>query len=89
MATLTANPQEMLKEVTHSARYLVNAGGHPTDVVVSLAAWEKLLAWLEELDDRVVTQEWLPRLQSGPKAAGALPWADVSAEWAEDSDPEV
>ena len=93
MATLTVNTQaqvlQILKEVTGSARYLVNAGGSPTDVVVSLAAWEKLLAWLEALDDRVVAQEWLPRLQAGPTAAGALPWADISEEWTKDDEPEV
>lgn len=93
MAILTVNPKvqvmQILKEVTGSARYLVNAGGSPTDIVVSLAAWEKLLAWLEALDDRVVAQEWLPRLQAGPAAAGALRWADVSEEWAEDDEPEV
>ncbi len=85
MAILTANPQvqvtQILKEVTGSARYLVNPGGSPTDVVVSMAAWEKLLDWLETLDDRVVAQEWLPRLQAGPVAAGALRWAESGMTW--------
>lgn len=72
---------KLFNEVFSSARYLVDAKGGKTDVVLSLSVWKKVLAWLENLADRSVVQEWLPRLQAGPAASGALRWDDVSAEW--------
>jgi hypothetical protein len=91
MTILTPEPtekiSELLKEVLSSARYLVNAQGGKTDVVLSLEAWQKILAWLEEVDDRAVVQEWLPRLQAGPESSNALRWDDIAAEWEEDDPP--
>ena len=91
MTILTPEPtqkiSELFKEVLASARYLVDAQGGKTDVVLSLEAWHKILAWLEEVDDRAVVQEWLPRLQAGPEASNALRWEDVAAEWEEDDSP--
>jgi addiction module HigA family antidote len=43
-------------EVISSARYLVNTSGGKTDVVLSLAVWNKLLTLLEKLDERTVVQ---------------------------------
>ena len=78
----------LLSEVLSSARYLIDTKGSKTDVVLSLSAWKNLLALLEDLDDRFVVKEWLPRLQAGPEASGALRWEDISAEW-EDNDETV
>jgi len=83
----TASSKEvtrLLDEVLSSARYLVDANGDKTDVVLPLSAWDKLLVWLEEADDRAVVQEWLPRLKLGPVASGALRWEEVSSEWDDD-----
>lgn len=77
---------ELLDEVLSSARYLVSPKGGKTDVVLSLSAWKNLLALLEELDDRLVVKEWLPRLQAGPQTSGALNWEEVSAEWEDDDE---
>ncbi len=77
----TKDAAKVLDELFSSARYLVDAQGSRTDVVLSLLAWEKLLAWLEDVDDRIIIQEWLPRLQAGPASSGALRWEDVSDEW--------
>jgi hypothetical protein len=85
----TKDVTELLDEVMSSARYLIDAKGGKTDVVLSLSAWEKLLTWLEALDDRVVVQEWLPRLKAGPASSGALRWEDVSADWEDENDPAV
>jgi hypothetical protein len=76
-----------LREVFSSARYLVNAEGDRTDVVLSLAAWKSILTWLEDLEDRSIVEEWLPRLRVGPEPSRALWWDDVSAEW--DDDPTI
>jgi hypothetical protein len=73
--TYDSNP--LFNEVIYSARYLVNTSGGKTDVVLSLAVWNKLLTFLEELDDRKVVQEWLPTLKAGPVSSGALRWDEV------------
>jgi len=81
----TEEVSRLLNEVLSSARYMVDAQGGKTDVVLSLSIWEKILVWLEDLDDRIVVREWLPRLQAGPASSGALRWDDVSAEWKDDA----
>lgn len=89
MTVLTPEPTKevfnLLAEVLSSVRYLVDASGDRTDVVLSLAVWEKILSWLEDVDDRMVVQEWLPRLQAGPVASGAVRWDDVATEWENDT----
>ena len=89
MTSLTPEPSKnvtrLLNEVLSSARYLVDAKGGKTDVVLSLSTWRNLLSLLEDLDDRAVVREWLPRLHAGPLTSGALRWDDVAAEWEEDA----
>jgi hypothetical protein len=81
----TKNVAKLLNQVLSSARYLVDAKGGKTDVVLSLSVWRNLLALLEDLDDRAVVREWLPRLHAGPVTSGALRWDDVADEWEEDA----
>ena len=83
------NVTSLLGDVVTSARYLVDGRGGKTDVVLSWAVWQSLLEMLEDLDDREVIRRWLPRLSSGPEAAGALSWDDVSSEWDEDESVEA
>jgi hypothetical protein len=78
------NVSSLLGELQTSARYVVDPRGRKTDVILSLAVWKGLMAMLEELDDREVVRQWLPRLKLGPKASGALRWQDVSDEWDDD-----
>lgn len=86
--TLVAEPDEQqitpLTEAVASARYVINASGDKTDVVLPLPIWEKLLEWLEDVEDRALLQTWLPKLKQGPKEAGAFAWADVAREWDDD-----
>jgi len=77
----TGEVSKLLNKVLSLARYLVNTQGSKTDVVLSLSVWEKVLTWLEDMDDRTIVQEWLPRLQAGPVSSGALRWDDVANEW--------
>ncbi|MCP4572601.1 MAG: hypothetical protein GY838_09655 [bacterium] len=90
MTTLSSEPIKnvgtLLSEVLTSARYLVDAEGGKTGVVLSLSAWENLLLLLEDLDDREVVRQWLPKLKAGPVSSGALRWDDISGEWDDDDE---
>lgn len=45
-----------------SARFIVDAQGKRTDVVLSLGAWETLVGQLEDLEDlSVIRQRWASR----------------------------
>jgi hypothetical protein len=81
----TKEVSRLLKEILSSARYLVNARGDRTDVVLSLEAWKRIMTWLEDLEDWAIAEEWLPHLRAGPESSGALRWDDVSAEWDDDA----
>ncbi len=82
MAVLTKTTiAHKVKELTESARYLRNDNGNETDIVLSLAVWEKFLMWLEDMEDRIIVQHWTPHLEAGPVASGALRWNDVASEW--------
>jgi hypothetical protein len=59
---------ETLKEV----RYLTDANGERTDVLIPLetwktllASWERLSEMLEDQEDRAVLQEWLAKRAAG------------------------
>lgn len=82
MAVLTKTTiAHKVKELTESAHYLKDDQGDTTDIVLSLAIWEQFLMWLEDMEDRIIVQQWTPRLRAGPVASGALPWKDVANEW--------
>ncbi len=70
-----------VKEVLSSARYIINAEGNKTDIVLPLPIWEKLLEWLEDQEDRALVREMLPRLKMGPEKAGALSWDEIADAW--------
>jgi hypothetical protein len=85
METATVNPvAPPVINLIKQARFLVDTQGDKTDVVLPLSVWQQLLDWLEQLDDRLIVQEWLPRLKVGPKASGVLVWNDVEAEWSDE-----
>ena len=70
----------LANKVLSSTRYLVDAEGGKTDVVLSLPMWDNLLALLEDLDDREIIRNWLPTLKEAPLSSGALRWDDISDE---------
>ncbi len=82
----THDPMKFFEEILSSARYVVDAGGGKTDIMLSLAAWEHFLAFIEDLDDRLIVKDWLPRLQAGPEASGALSWENVAGDWDDDDE---
>jgi hypothetical protein len=66
-----------LLEAAAAARYIVDAAGSTTDVILPMPVWEKLLSWLEDREDSEIVRQWLPRLKMGPEKAGAIPWDEV------------
>lgn len=68
-------------EILESAQFVVDQEGRPSAVQIGMEAWEILLDWLEDLEDRTLVKEALPRLRERPEKAGALNWEAVRAEW--------
>ena len=61
-----------LPKTPTTLRYVTDARGQRTDVLVPLATWEALLAswkrlieWLEDEEDRAILREWLEKRASG------------------------
>ncbi len=61
-----------ITEVLATVRYVVDAKGEKTDVLIPLTTWEALLAlWkqliemLEDQEDRAILQEWLEKRAAG------------------------
>ena len=64
-----------------SVRFVVDEKGQPAAVQLDIDAWEGLLDWLEDVEDRATVRDILPRLRKGPTNVGALNWDDVKNEW--------
>jgi hypothetical protein len=69
-----------------SVQFVVGQDGRPTAVQMGIETWNALLDWLEENEDRATVKDAIPELRLGPKAAGALRWQEVRAEWDELAD---
>jgi hypothetical protein len=61
-----------------SLRYVVDPQGPPAAVQLNIEDWDALLRWIEDLEDRSLVRDLLPRLRQGPAKAGALDWEEVS-----------
>jgi hypothetical protein len=48
---------------------------------MSIETWDAVLEWLEDVEDRLVVKEAIPKLRVGPQKAGALRWEEIKAEW--------
>ncbi len=73
-------------DVLKSVRFVVDQHGQPSAVQMDIGDWQSLLDWLEDIEDRAAVRALLSRLRIGPEQAGALPWAEVEAEWDDKSD---
>jgi hypothetical protein len=73
-----------LTEALASVEFIVGRDGKPRAAVLEIAAWEALIDWLEDVEDRAIVRDALPRLRIGPEKAGALRWEEVEAEWSGD-----
>ena len=52
-----------------------------TAVVVPPDLWQRIVAALEDAEDRALVQALRTRLMAGPAASGALRWQDVADQW--------
>ena len=73
-----------VSEALASVEFIVGRDGKPRAAVLDIAAWQALMAWLEDMEDLAIVRATLPRLRMGPEKAGMLRWEDVEAEWDDD-----
>ena len=64
-----------------TVRYVVDLRGCKSAVQIDIKTWQALLAYLEDLEDRALVHDKLPRLAQGPQASGAISWQEVHEEW--------
>ncbi len=79
--TMQEHPPQIVTKVLRSVQFVVGQDGQRTGVLLDMASWETLLDWLEDVEDRTLVKELLPRLRQGPEQAGALRWDQIEAEW--------
>ena len=80
MTDRVASPDALLQAL-ESVQFVIGRDGHQSGVFMDSAGWEALLNWLEDLEDRALVEQILPRLRLGPVGSGALRWEDVASEW--------
>ena len=68
------------EDLAAGIQFVVDGRGKVTSVVLSPEAWQRLIARLEEAEDRDLLSKLAPRLAQGP--GGALRWSEVEREWA-------
>jgi hypothetical protein len=68
-------------ETLQTVQFVVDQEGRPSAVQMGIEAWEALLDWLEDIEDRALVRTLIPRLRQGPQQAGALRWEQVRTEW--------
>ena len=74
-----------VEDAFRSVRFVMGQEGQEIGVQLEIEAWQVLLDWMEDLEDRALVQSLLPRLRRGPERAGALRWEEVEADWDEES----
>ena len=68
------------EELATGIQFVVDGRGRVTSVVLSPETWQRLVAQLEDAEDRALLSQLAPRLAGGP--AAALRWSEVEQEWA-------
>lgn len=72
---VTTNTEELAAGI----QFVVDGRGNVTSVVLSPDAWQRLVARLEEAEDRDLLSKLAPQLAHGP--GSAVRWSDVEGEW--------
>ncbi len=66
-----------LSEVLKSIQVVVGPDGKPSAVQIGIEAWESVLDWLEDAEDRVLAKDWTSKLKEGPGRSGAIAWSQA------------
>lgn len=70
-----------IADLTAGVQFTVDQTGQVTAVVIDPALWRRIVAALEDSEDRALAAALQERLAAGPAAAGALKWQDVAGDW--------
>ena len=68
------------EEIAAGIRFVVDAEGQVTSVVLTPELWRRVVEQIEDAEDRKLLKELGPKLARGPE--GAIKWADVERDWA-------
>jgi len=67
------------EDLAAGIQFVVDAQGNVTSVVLTAAAWQRLVSRLEDDEDRALLARLAPKLARGPE--GALRWSEIEHEW--------
>ena len=68
-------------EFTQDVQFTLDQQGKVTAVVIDPSLWQRIVAALEDSEDRRLVHALQDRLAQGPLASGALAWESVSDEF--------
>ena len=74
-------------EALQSAQFLVDANGQRIAVQLSISAWETVLNWIEDREDKAIVKAALPKLQGlreQPDNSDWVDWTTVKDSWESD-----
>ena len=63
---------QALAHILTSVQFVTGPDGRRV-AVVGASDWERLMEWLEDLEDKQIVGAALNRLRAGPEASGAIP----------------
>lgn len=78
-------------EAIDSVKFVVDQEGHRTAAMLDIAAWDKLIDWIEDIVDAKQAADILTQLgqhEGRPQRAGWLPWDQIRKQWIDDASVE-
>ena len=70
---------QSLSQILTSVNFITSPDGRRL-AVLNVDDWERLMEWLEDIEDKQVIRSALERLRAGPTASGAIPLETVLDE---------
>ena len=68
-------------KLLENVRFAVDRRGKKVAVQLDLEAWNALINYLVEIEDRALVKEKLGRIMHGPEESGAISWERINKEW--------
>jgi len=83
--------EETLPQALATVEFVVNQNGETKGVFLPLAAWETVVAALEDTEDLGIARDFLTRRAKAdsPAEMGLLRWEDIAADWDDDEASEA